>query len=636
MKTALACCLLLLAGCSAAPEAAPDFDLLVYGATPGGVAAAVNGAGEGLSVVLVQPDGHLGGMASGGLSNTDFKSFEALGGTFREFMRQVVARYAEIYGPDSQEVTDAVLGGYYAPGVARDAFEKMLADAGVEIRLEHELNRIDATAETGPRRLTAASFQTPNGESSRIAARFFIDATYEGDLIAAANIPYRVGCEARSEYNEPLAFEEANDYVQTYNFRVCMTDDPANRLPLEKPVDYDRSRYAPLIGYIADGTVPAFSNLEHPRTHVLKIRRIPGGKADFNDNFRSPISLSIENINHPWPEGDAQTRAEIFDIYKSHSLGLFWFLASDPEVPADWRQKMSQWGLARDEYPETGNWTPALYVREGRRMVGARVFTQNDVQQAEGDARAVLHQHSVAIGDYPLNCHGVWAPSPTEPQIGHFSQSVPPFQVPYAVMVPPHVENLLAPVPMSASHVGFSALRMEPVWTALGQAAGLAAAQTLQRGVRASDVDVESLQLRLHELGALTVYVSDLGIEREIERPSWDPDGGVFRAHIVDEVDPLFRAAQFLGTRGFFHGLIAAEAEGEPAGRSTGQWGLRKPRHKIEPNLVLDAELALRWSAMAQTQLGLELDWEPEASITRGEFLIRVFEDWLVQRKQLR
>ncbi|MBI1357963.1 MAG: FAD-dependent oxidoreductase [Acidobacteria bacterium] len=627
--------LVLLSACGSAPPEQPATDLLVYGATPSGVAAAVNGAREGLSVLLVQPDGHIGGLASGGLSNTDFKSFEALGGTFREFMQGVEDHYKAAHGPDSQQVIDSVLGGYYEPGVARAVFEKMLAEAGVEVLLNHRVLQTQATAAQGPRRIESADFAKPDGGLAHLRARFFIDATYEGDLIAASGVPTRVGCEAKSEYGEPLAFDEANNYVQTYNFRVCLTEDPANRMPIEKPADYDRSRYAPILGYIAEGSLKSLSQLGDPRAYVLKVRRIPNAKADFNDNFHTPISLSIENVNHPWPTGGPQVRQEIFDHYKSYSLGLFWFLANDEELPADWREEMSRWGLPRDEYADSGHWTPALYVREGRRMVGRRVFTQNDVAQAPGDARAVLQPDSVAIGDYSLNCHGVWAPSPTEPQIGHFGVSIPPFQVPYGVMVPPEVENLLAPVPVSASHVGFSAIRMEPVWTALGQASGLGAAQALRQGLAAANVDVTALQLRLHELGAMTIYASDLAAERTIPRPAWDPAGGAFQARVQQpgEASDLFRAAQFLGTKGFFHGLTAADAPAEPEsqGRSTGQWGLRRPRHQVEPDRPLDPALAARWRELARTALGVEVD--DLGSSTRGEALVAIFHAWLAQRR---
>ena len=262
------------------------------------------------------------------------------------------------------------------------------------------------------------------------------------------------------------------------------------------------------------------------------------------------------------------------------------------------------------------------------------MLTQNDFNQEAGDARAKLQPDSVAIGDYSLNCHGVWAPSPTEPQIGHFGVSIPPFQVPYGVMVPPDVENLLAPVPVSASHVGFSALRMEPVWIGLGQAAGLAAAQALRMDRKAADVDVTALQLRLHELGAMTIYVSDLAEERAVPRPAWDPVGGEFRARVQEPGEPteLFRAAQLLGTKGFFHGLVAADAAAEPEsqGRSTGQWGLRRPRHQIEPDRPLDPALAARWKELARANLGLEINDLGE--VTRGEALIAIFRAWLAER----
>lgn len=600
------------------------FDVVVYGATPAGVAAAVSAAREGARTALFQEDRHIGGLASGGLSNTDFKSFEALSGVFREFMQRVRAYYVETHGDGSQQAIECVQGGYYEPRVARLVFERMLEESGVTVFLDAPLAGVSIRTD-GPRKRIGRA----NLGGKPIEARVFIDATYEGDLLAAASVPYELGCEDKARYGESLAFDKPNRWVQTYNFRVCLTSDPENRIPIKKPERYDRERFAGILDLIDQGELGGLTQETDPGGYVLKFRPIPNRKADWNDNARTPISLSIPNVNHPWPEGSAEVRRGIFETYKDHSLGLFWFLANDPDVPQSWRSEMSEWGLPRDEYPDTGHWSPALYVREGRRMLGRYVFTQHDVAQAEGDVRTKLQPDSVAIGDYPLNCHGVWSPGPGEPRVGHLGQRVEPFQVPYGVMLPDGMDGFLAPVPMSASHVGYAALRMEPVWTALGQAAGVAAGMAVAGGSEPGDVNVGALQRRLHELGALTVYASDLGTETAIPRPGWDKTGGEFRAwlHTVPPQSKLFRATQWFGTKGFFHGLQGRDVEPEPGlvGRSTGQWGLRRPGHAIEADKPLDEILVARWDGLAK-DLGMNPAGVFEAGMTRGEYLLGLWE----------
>jgi hypothetical protein len=625
-------------GVSAAPS--ESFDVVVYGATPAGVAAAVNAAREGASTILVQEDGHIGGLASGGLSNTDFRSFESLGGTFREFMQRVKRHYAETFGEDSQQVIDCVEGGYYEPKVARLVFEQMLDEANVSVLLHHRLKETEVTRTlevsgslTDERkRIVAARFTNLKNDAARdIRARVFIDATYEGDLIAAAGVAYRVGCEAKEEYGESLAFDEANNYVQAYNFRVCLTRDPDNRHPLPKPDDYDRSHYAPLIEHIASGRVNALSQQTGDRP-VLKIRPMANEKADFNDVEASPISLAVRNVNHPWPDGSPKVRQSIYEFYRDYSLGLFWFLTYDPEVPDEWRREMRQWGLPKDEYPENDHWSPALYVREGRRMVGVYVFTEKDTQPESGQVRARLHPDSIAIGDYSHSSHGVFDPEPGAPPIGVIGKAVAPFQIPYGVLLPKELNGLLAPVPMSASHVGFSALRMEPTWTALGQAAGVAAATAVREDAELRDLDVTHLQLRLHELGAMTVYVSDLGTPTDVPRPAWDRPGTTFRAWLssVPSASPYFQAAQFFGTKGFFHGLSGPEeiARREPRSPTTGQWRSRYANHFLAPDTPMDVDLARRWLEMAgdlKLQPNLTAEQAVEQELTRGEFLNRLF-----------
>lgn len=600
------------------PLLAEDFDVVVVGATPSGVAAAFNAAREGARTALVEETIHIGGLASGGLSNTDFRDFESVGGTFLEFMKRVEGYYARTHGADSQQVRDSVLGGYYEPRVARLVFEEMLAEQKVSVHRQLRLKSVEVKAG----RLSRAVFEDRQARQTRsLTARVFIDATYEGDLMAMAGVPYHLGCEARSKYGEPLAPEEENHWVQTYNFRVCLTRDRSNSLGLPKPQNYRPEDFAVLAEQFRTGKVLSFAN-PAPKA-VLKVRPIPNRKADFND-MPTAFGLALKNINHPWVEGDQKVRDGIFQRYKDHSLGLFYFLANDASVPEKVRAEMLQWGLPKDEYTDTGNWSPALYVREGRRMIGKFVFTQKDAEPVAGSLRSPIYLDSVAIGHYSLNCHGVYSPSPGV-NLGAFGQNVSPYQIPYRVLLPPNVNGLLVPVAVSASHVGYSTIRMEPSWTALGQAAGVAAAMAIRQKREVRDLEVGGLQDRLHALGAMTVYVPDLGPERRVPRPSWDPPGSFVVRRLEEPArSSLFRAAQYFGTRGYFHELATESRAG--AGKrktATGQWSEARMDLSLEPSRPMDPQLAASWLAKAGIPDGP--GFRADGVVTRGEFLERMY-----------
>lgn len=612
-------------GCLVPARAAEKFDVVVYGATPGGIAAAVNAAREGATVALIQEDGHVGGLTSGGLSNPDFLSFEALGGAWREFMHRVERHYVRAHGADSQQVVDSVRGAYSEPRVARQVFEEMLGgEKRVATFLHHRLARATTVdAADGRKRLTAAVFTDQKTQRPReIEATVFIDGTYEGDLLAAAGARHRVGCESKEEYGESLAFDEANRHVMTYNFRVCLTTDRANFVPIPKPEGYRREAYAPLVEWIREGKL---KGLHAPRARpaIFKVRPIPNQKADWNDEASSPISLSLENVNHPWPEGSPEVRERIFNLYKDHSLGLFWFLANDPEVPEGYREEMSRWGLPKDEYPDSGHWSPALYVREGRRLVGEYVFTEKDTQPAPGSVRAPVQPESVAIGDYVVSSHGTSSPA-FGVTIGRLGKPVRPFQIPYGVLLPRDVDGLLVPVAASSSHVGFSALRMEPTWMNLGQAAGVAAATAVKKGGSVRAVSVPALQERLWDLGAMTVYVTDLTPRVKVKKPAWDPPGSFEVAlHPWPVASPWFKAAQFFGTQGYFHDLVDPRTPAGPRPPTTGQWGGAYPLHEAGVALPIDEALAARWTKRAGVEQTPDL--KADGRLTRGEFLNRLY-----------
>lgn len=591
----------LLISSAVAAMSATSSDLVVYGSTPAGIAAAVNAARHGLRVTVLEPTNHFGGMVTGGMSNTDFKSFEAVQGTYREFMDRIVEHYRKAYGPESRQVKDAFRGAWYEPKVASAVLRQMLDEAGAGLLMESPIDSVE---------VHKGRIRSVSTRSGRLEAAFFIDATYEGDLLARAGCNHRIGRESRAEYGELFAgvkyysekqfltgsTGEGDHRIQCYNFRICMTDDPANRVAIPKPAGYRREDYLELLKYLKQGLIRRVQN------GIVKFTRIPNGKADVNDLMYAPVSLCMPGANYDWPAGDTGVRARIYERHKVWSLGLFWFLQNDPEVPQDIRLEASAWGLPKDEFVETGHFPPVLYVREGRRLKGSYVLTEADTQPTPGGVRAPLQHDSIAICDYSLDSHGNAPPTPYHPGVveGAFNYSVVPYQLPYRVMVPAEVQNLLVPVAVSASHVAFSSLRMEPTWTALGQAAGIAAALGVRGSLAADQIPVREVQSLLHKSKALTIYVPDV-----------PPDS------------PWFEAVQYFGNLGFFHDLpeyrnAPYPGRGKPLGK--GQWLERYPQHDLRPLESMTQELAQQWVARA----GLREGALSHVGLNRGDFLIKL------------
>lgn len=578
-------------------------DVLVYGATPGGIAAAVAAAREGAaSVVLIEESNHIGGLTAGGLSHTDFRTYESLGGIWREFMNRVDSHYKTTYGDGSPQHKASMLGGYYEPRVAGMIFRQMLADAKVEVITKHRPASvyIPFTAD-GRRSLAAVTFtDLTSGKKTAIYAGVFIDGTYEGDLMAVAGVKYRVGCEAKSEYNESLAFDEANPWVMAVNFRVCLTKNPANRLPIPKPEGYDRSHFTKVLDAVKAGAVKKLDD-------IIRVRPVPNDKADFNDKMGSPISLKLVNEASGWPDGTPEARAAIYEKAKYQALGILWFLQNDADVPDFLKKEVADWGLPKDEFTDTGHWSPALYIREGRRMVGARVFTQQDTQPDKAGVRAPAQPTAIAIGDYSLNSHGVHRTADGK-LLGVISQQIRPWQVPFECLLPKDLDAILVPVALSASHVGYSAIRMEPTWTALGQAAGVAAGQAIKEKKNPRDLDIGKLQRRLHEVGAITFYTSD-----------------------VPPNHPAFKAVQWFGNRGLFQDLIPADQAASWTLEKLSpdnQWTKAFPHHAMDLDKPMTAELAKVWTErFAATGLKPPADLPAidEKPVSRGEYLMSMY-----------
>ncbi len=514
-------------------------DLVVYGGTSAGVSAAVEAARQGRSVVLVSPDGHLGGLSSGGLGWTDTGRKEVIGGLAREFYHRVWKHYQsdeawrwqtrQEYGNRGQG-TPAIDGQkrtmwIFEPHVAEVVFEAMIAEAKVPVVRGAWLDRQHGVQkEQG--RITA--IRTLDGKTWR--GKVFIDATYEGDLMAAAGVSYHVGRESSATYGEkwngvqksarhhghnfpegispyvtpgspssgllprisadPPGEDGAGDRrVQAYCFRMCLTDVAENRLAFPKPEGYDPAQYELILRVLATGWRETFD----------KFDPIPNHKTDTNNH--GPFSTDNIGRNYDYPEASYERRREIIAEHRQYQQGLMYFLANDPRVPDDVRGPMSRWGLAKDEFRDNGNWPHQIYVREARRMVGPYVMTEHDCL-----CRTETPQ-SVGMGSYAMDSHHVQRYVTAAGFVqneGDIGISPPyPYMISYGSLTPKPNEcaNLLVPVCLSSSHIAYGSIRMEPVFMILGQSAAVAAGLALDAGCSVQEVDYARLRQTLLDKG---------------------------------------------------------------------------------------------------------------------------------------
>lgn len=596
--------LLLLA--TAGLLSAQQFDIAVYGATPAGIAAAVVAARQGHRVVLLEPTAHFGGLLTGGLSYTDFRTQESVTGFFREYMDRVLNHYERTYGKTSQQVKDCFLGAHAEPHVSWRILREFVSEQKtLTIAMGWRLRSVQSGS-----RITSATFDATEGPRE-IQAKYWIDATYEGDLAAMAGAPFRLDRESTREYGERFAgvlfFDQgrilpgstgvSDPHIQCYNFRVIMTNRPENRVLVPRPATYRREEFAQLIPHFTSGRITEVYTESH--AGIFRLQRLPNDKSDMNDIKQAPIRIALPGENDAWPTGDAAVRQRIHQRHLDYALGLLYFLQNDEALPLSIRDKAREWGLAKDEFAATQHLPPALYVREARRITGQYIFTEHDTQPAPQSVRTAVQKDAIAIGDYALNSHGHQAGGPLYPTLveGDFAFSTTPFQIPFGTIVPRNVQNLLVPVAVSATHVGYSALRLEPTWTALGHAAGLAAHLAVTAGTNTSGVNITILQRLLHKQGQATIYASDA------------PPNSSY-----------FQAVQWAGLHGFLSDIVDYRtAVLEPLKKRHGlQYSFAFPLHAVEPEKPLDARLRALWTKR------IPCGNAPDAS-TRGEFLNAVF-----------
>jgi len=540
MKPLLAILSILLAAGAVIAADAPErrlyeADLVVYGGTSAGVVAAVQAARMGKSVIIVCPDRHLGGLSAGGLGWTDTGRKEVIGGLARQFYHRVWQHYQTDAAWQWQERSDygnrgqgtpAIDGAertmwIFEPHVAEQVFEDFIAEHEIPVHRDQWLDRAGGVQKDDGRIVAITML---SGRTYR--AKMFIDATYEGDLMAAAGVSYHVGREANNVYgeqwngvqvgvlhhrhwfmkpvdpyvvpgapssgllprisgNHPGEKGQGDHRIQAYCFRMCLTNVPENRVPFPKPEGYDAKQYELLLRVFATGWRETFN----------KFDPIPNHKTDTNNH--GPFSTDNIGYNYDYPDASYERRREIIAEHETYQKGLMYFIANDPRVPPEVREKMSSWGLAKDEFTDNGHWPHQIYVREARRMIGQFVMTEH-----EALSKREVPQ-PVGMGSYTLDSHNVQRyvkPDGFVQNEGDIGVSAPrPYRIAYGALCPKKAEceNLLVPVCVSSSHIAFGTIRMEPVFMILGQSAATAAVQAIDSRYAVQDVDYNALRTAL-------------------------------------------------------------------------------------------------------------------------------------------
>lgn len=517
-----------------------SFDICVYGESAAGVMAAIQSARLGKSVVLISKNQHVGGLVTSGLTATDMNRNDMVGGLAREFYQKIYDYYLrpEVWKNQNREEffiksrkrtytgknDERKMQWVYESKVAERIMLDMLKEAGVTLWQDERLKRKKGVRKNDRQisRITLESGKTVN-------ARIFIDASYEGDLLAAAGVSYMVGREDNKTYNETLngyrinyemgtnlskvsPYREAADpksgllpyidkkvqgaqgtrdkKVQAYCYRLTLTDDPANRIKITKPENYDPSLYEVLVRYI---------NLNPALTlqKIITLTPMPNRKTDTNH-------LDFFGASYDYAEAGYKKRGDIEKQHKNYALGMLWLLEHDPRVPQHIRDEMKDWGLPKDEFEDSGNFPNHMYVREARRMVGEFVMSEKNVVKENRTAAP----YPIGVGTYALDCHYVSKVVDEEGKLryeGTIFQATTPYPISYLSITPKRNEcgNLLVPVCLSSSHVAYSSIRMEPVYMVLGQSAAVAAAMAIDGNMAVQDIPYDQLAPRLKALSQI-------------------------------------------------------------------------------------------------------------------------------------
>jgi hypothetical protein len=528
-------------------SSAAEHDVVIYGGTCAGVTSAVQVKKMGKSVIIVSPDKHLGGLSSGGLGFTDTGNKAVIGGLARDFYHRIYQHYQKPEAWKQQKQSEYGNKGQgrpamdgenrtmwiFEPHAAEQVFEDYIKEFGIEVVRDEWLDRAKGVKKDGDKitAITTLSGKTYEG-------KMFIDATYEGDLMAAAGCDYHVGREANSVYGEehngiqvgvlhhrhhfgavkepispykvpgdpksgvfprvsaedPGIKGEGDKRVQAYCFRSCYTTVPENRLPFPKPEGYDASQYELLLRVLNTGWGEFFE----------KFDPIPNHKTDTNNH--GPFSFDNIGYNYDYPEASYERRKEIITEHRRYQQGLLWFVANDPRVPKKVQDELRQWGLPKDEFTDNGNWSHQLYIREARRMIGDYVMTENELRKKKPTPE------SVGMGSYTIDSHNVQRHITAEGFVqneGDIGVSTNgPYEIAYGSLVPKKGQgsNLLVPVAMSATHIAYGSIRMEPVFMILGQSAATAAVFAIDDNLSVQQVPYVKLREQLIKDGQVLEY----------------------------------------------------------------------------------------------------------------------------------
>lgn len=523
---------------------AVEYDVVVYGATSAGVIAAVQAKKMGHSVVIVGPDKHLGGLSSSGLGFTDTGNKAVIGGLARDFYHRIWMEYQkpetwkfqkrEEYGNKGQG-TPAMDGEQrtmwiFEPSVAERVFEAYVREFEIPVLRDEWLDRKSGVLKQG-----GAVQEITMLSGKKFTGKMFIDATYEGDLLAASGVSYHVGREAQSVYDEkwngiqvgvlhhthhfgkynispykvpgdpksgvlpristepPGEYGKGDNKVQAYCYRFCVTDAADNRIPFPKPEGYDAGQYELLLRVFDAGWKEMFH----------KFDPIPNHKTDTNNH--GPFSFDNIGMNYEYPEASYEKRQEILKEHRTYQQGLLYFIANDPRVPEAVRTKASSYGLPKDEFLDNEHWPHQIYVREARRMVGHYVMTENELLKKRPTPE------SVGMGSYTIDSHNIQryiTPEGFVQNEGDIGVHCSPYEIAYGSLVPKREQanNLFAPVCVSSSHIAYGSIRMEPVFMILGQSAATAAVLALEKKIPVQDVPYAALKERLLADGQVLHY----------------------------------------------------------------------------------------------------------------------------------
>ncbi|MCB0344927.1 MAG: FAD-dependent oxidoreductase [Bdellovibrionales bacterium] len=489
---------------SAAEAKVHESDVVIYAATPAGIAAGAAAAREGLSVIIIDQDQHIGGMMSSGLGASDRCDHGLIGG----ISKSVFNRIGRHYG--------MALTWHFEPHVAENVFEQIIKESGITVIRQEVLSDVKKEGNV------VKSITTDSGDVFQ--AKVFLDASYEGDLYAAAGVSYAVGREPGSQYSEqfagvqpyvanrqfpiavpakdksgriyhrvnpkrPAEFGSGDKKIMAYNYRLCMTKERENFVPISKPKNYRAEDFELFLAFLQ----------RRPHTLLKELFHFfPLKNKKFDVNNRIAFSTDFVGANWDYPEANADERSKIAWAHRDYTQGLFYFLGNDERVPPLLRKNTALIGLCKDEFADNDNWPYELYVREARRMVGEYVLTEKDL----------LHEaskpDSVARASCPLESHHVDIHMDENGNAmfeGWVGKKVKTYEIPYRSLLPKRSEaaNLLVPVAISASHVAYSSLRMEPTYMMLGEGAGIAAALSLKHNVALHDLDYQLLLKKLNE-----------------------------------------------------------------------------------------------------------------------------------------